>query len=144
MPRIVALAAACFFATSLIGPAFGAQSERKVTRQYTMANGMVIYDSAHVTWSLGTAWEVFRPRSGERFVSFSVSDDSDQSVYLHVHVDANGDGKKEHLDFCNETPKPITLGATRKIDVAVFLGTCPGGITPSVVTEGTITATFST
>lgn len=143
MRRIIAVAAACFFAASLISPASGAQSEREVTKEYTMADGMVILDSTHAAWTLGTAWKVFRPNAGERFVSFTASDDTDQSVYVHVHVDANGDGKNEHLDFCTETPEPIRLGATRKIDVAVFLGTCPGDTTPSVVTQGTITATFT-
>ena len=142
MRRMIPFVLAGLIATSLATPASGEASKREVTKEYTMANGMVIYDSSSATWSLGTAWKIFRPRPVERFVSFSVSDDAGQSVFLHVHVDANGDGKKEHLDFCDRTPKPIRLGATKKIEVAVFLGTCNDG-TPSVVTQGTVTATFS-
>lgn len=142
MRKIVAIAAACLFVASLIGPASGAPSDRKVTKQYTMANGMVVFDSAEAQWSVGTAWKIFRPEAGERFVSVSVSDEADQPVYGHIHLKPEADGKTKDVDFCNETTKPIRLGAAKKIDVAIFLGTCSDG-TPSVVTEGTITATFS-
>lgn len=142
MRKVLAAATVALLATSLFAPASSATTTREVTKEYTMANGMVIYESAHATWSLGTAWKVFRPKDGERFVSFSISDNTDQPVLGHIHIKPNRDGETKHIDFCNETLKPIRLGATKKIDVAVFMGTCPDG-TPSVVTHGTITATFS-
>lgn len=142
MRKLFAAVTLALLATSLFAPASSATSKRNVTKEYTMANGMVIYDSTHASWSLGTAWKVFRPKQGERFVSFAISDNSDQPVLGHIHIKPNRGGETKHIDFCNETPKPIRLGATKKIDVAVFTGTCPDG-TPSVVTQGTITATFS-
>lgn len=126
---------------SLVAPATGGPN-RKVTKEYTMANGMVIYESASATWSLGTAWKTFRPEPGERFVSLSISEDTGQSVLGHIHIDADGDGEVEHLDFCTETPEPVELGTAKKLKLAVFMGTCPDAM-PSVVTQGTITATFS-
>ncbi|MGH2756739.1 MAG: hypothetical protein ACRDI3_03015 [Actinomycetota bacterium] len=143
MRRIVVALTAALLVASLLGPtSAAAASNRTVTKPYTMAHGMVIYGATHATWSIGTAWKIFIPKPGERFVSFSVSDDTDQPVFGHIHIDANGNGRKEHIDFCSETSKPIRLGATEKIEVAVFLGTCPDG-TPSLVTQGTVTATFS-
>ncbi len=142
MPKITAVLVALLLTTSLAAAAAGADSNRKVTRQYTMAHGMVVHDSSSTTWSVGAAWTEFRPQSGERFISLAISDAADRNVYGHVHLDADGNGKVEHLDFCDETRKPIQLGTAKKVEVAVFLGTCPDG-TSSVVTQGTITATFS-
>lgn len=129
-------------AISLVSPASGGPNDRTVTKEYTMANGMVIYESTSATWSVGTAWKVFRPKPGERFVSISISDDLGRPVFGHTHFHQDGDGEVDEVDFCNETPKPIRLGAAKKLEVAVFLGTCPDG-TPSLVTQGTVTATFS-
>lgn len=143
MGKLTPTLVACVLAVVLGAPASGAPSDRKVTKEYTMANGMVIYESTHATWDIGTAWKTFRPQPGEQFVSFSVSDDTGQPVYGHIHLDDAG-GKRidREIDFCNETQKPIRVDSTRRIEVAVFLGTCPNA-TPSVVTQGTITATFT-
>lgn len=140
MRRIAGALTAGLLSISLSAPTSGAApSDRKVTEAYTMANGMVVYNSAYAEWSIGTQYKVFRPQPGERFVSFSVSDDAGQPVTGHIHI--RRDGQLDHIDFCNET-RPIKLGAATRVEVGVHLGTCSNG-TPSVVTQGTITATFS-
>lgn len=45
-------------------------------------------------------------------------------------------------EFCSATDAPIELGAAKVIEVRVVMGTCSDN-QPSIVTSGTITATFS-
>lgn len=143
MRKLLASVTIALLATSLLAPASGAPSKRKVTREYTLANGMVVFNSAEAHWTVGTAYQVFRPRAGERFVSFSITDDSGLPARGHIHIDANRDGELDPIDdFCDETPEPIKLGKAKKIEVGVIFGTCPDD-TPAVVTQGTVTATFS-
>lgn len=134
--------AATLVATSLATPSVGAAGNRTETEDYTMSNGMVVFDSTEAHWTIGTAYQVFRARPGERLVSFSIADDTGQAVRGHIHMDMDNDGKLDHAkDFCSETPKPLEVRAGQKIEVGVLLGQCPDG-SPSIVTEGTITATF--
>jgi hypothetical protein len=144
MRKIVVVLVVGLVALSGFAPANGA-ANRTVNKPYTMANGVVVYGSIYAGWTLGTPYKVFRPEAGDRFVSFTIADEAGQPSRGHIHMDANGDGKLEHLDFCTETPKPLRVGHAKKIEVAVLLGTCADEAdpTPSVVTQGTITATFS-
>jgi hypothetical protein len=144
MRKIVVILSVGLISLSGLASASGAAS-RTVDKPYTMANGFVVYGSIYAGWTLGTPYKVFRPKAGDRFVSFSIVDEAGQASRGHIHMDANGDGKLEHLDFCTKTPKPLRVGQAQKIEVAVLLGTCADETdpTPSVVTQGTITATFS-
>lgn len=61
----------------------------------------------------------------------------------HVHIDLDADGKLDRqVDFCGATSKPITVRSGSIIEVGTIFGTCEDG-SPSIVTEGTITATFT-
>ncbi|MDP9067923.1 MAG: hypothetical protein M3N53_06205 [Actinomycetota bacterium] len=140
MRKIIPTLIAALLSVSLAPTSGAAASDREVTKAYTMANGTVVYNSASAEWSIGTQYKVFRPQPGERFVSISVSDDAGQPVSGHVHI--RREGKLDHVDFCNETQTPIELGAAKKVEIGVHLGTCSDA-TPSLVTQGTITATFS-
>ncbi|MBW3595032.1 MAG: hypothetical protein KY391_05585 [Actinobacteria bacterium] len=143
MRKIVAIPVICLFAASAVAPASGAQSTRKVTTEYTMANGMVAFNSASAHWTIGTAYHAFRPRAGERFVTFSISDDSGFPARGQIHIDADADGNLDRVeDFCGETRKPIKVGTAKEIELGVIFGTCPDN-SPAIVTQGTVTATFS-
>lgn len=146
MRRIVGLVLAGLLAASLATPAAAGRSGRTVTKDYTMADGAIVSHGgggAEAHWYLGANREIFRIRPAERFVSFSISDNAGQPVRGHIHIDTDGDGRLEELDdFCEETPKPIAVGVAREVEVAVIFGPCHGGDL-SIVTQGTITATFS-
>lgn len=143
MRKALLVVAATVIAAALTAPSVGAAGNRTQTRSYTMSNGAVVFDSTEAHWTIGTAYKVFRAQPGERFVSFSIIDDTGQAVRGHIHMDMDNDGKLDHAkDFCGETPKPLRVREGRRIEVGVLLGQCPDG-SPSIVTEGTITATFS-
>ncbi len=124
-------------------PASLASADREVTRDYSMSSGMVT-DGAEAHWYLGTEYQVFRAQPGEKHVSLTITDSTGQPARGHIHMDMNGDGKLDHVeDFCTTTADPIAIRPGRKIEVGVVMGTCPDGTTPSIATQGTITATFS-
>lgn len=89
------------------------------------------------TWQLGNNWTTFKVRSGERKVSFSISDASGRPVLGHVHVN-----REDKRDFCGSTNKPIRVSPGDEIYVGAMLGVCGNGET-SGATTGTITATFT-
>jgi hypothetical protein len=58
-------------------------------------------------------------------------------------MDSDGDGELDKIeDFCAETPKPIAVGEAKKIELGVIFGSCPDD-SPALVTQGTVTATFT-
>ena len=143
MRKLVTVLIACFLLTALLAPASGAPAGRQVSREYTMSHGVIAFNTAQAHWTLGAAYEVFRPNPGERFVALSITDDSGMPARGHVHMDADGDGKLDKIeDFCAETPQPIAVGEAKKIEVGVIFGSCPDD-SPAIVTQGTVTATFT-
>ena len=145
MKTMVALVAAiCLVAAA---PAAGAAKSRKVTEEYSMASGAFISHGGspggEAHWTLGSEYAQFRAAARERAVSLSVEDASGGAVRAHVHIDQDGDGKLDkQLDFCGSTTDPIAVKPGAVIEVGTIVGTCDD-TTPSIVTEGTITATFS-
>jgi len=136
---VIAGAIGCLLALTATSSA--ATSNREAERAYSMSNGMVTGNSS-AYWTIGSDFKRFKAQRGERSVVFSATDAVGTDVRIHLHTDKDGDGDMEDAgDFCSET-KPIPVRPGQRIEVAVLLGECPGG-NPSVVTEGTITATFS-
>ena len=115
---------------------------RQQERSYTMSNGMVA-SGTDVYWSVGTEYQPFFPKAGERSVVFTVADAASPNAMGHVHY-VNGHGKVTEAggDFCGES-KPFPVKPGKHFEVAVLIGECPSGGDYSVPTEGTITATFT-
>ena len=135
---IALTAVASLLAMTATGSA--ASSTRTEEKEYTMSSGMIAGGS-EAYWSIGTEYQAFRPRYGEKSVVFSATDAASPNVTIHVHY-VSGHGKvKEGGSFCNKT-KPLPVKFSHHFEVAVLIGECPGGDV-SVATEGTITATFS-
>ena len=125
---------------ALTGNGAARSSARTQEKQYTMSHGMIAGNS-EAYWSIGTAYQSFYPRPGERAVVFKATDEVGPNVTVHVHY-VTGHGKViEGGSYCNET-KPLEVKRGQHFEVAVLLGECPGGDV-SIATEGTITATFS-
>ena len=140
MKKALLLLTAGLAAAALVAPA-GAATARRVTHDYTMANGAFVgHGEAH--WTLGAEYAVFEAKPGERELSLEIEDASGSPVRGHVHV-YYGAGEKidKTLDFCGATPEPIALQPDTRIEVGTIMGLCDAS-TPSIVTEGTITATF--
>ena len=134
---IATLVAAAF------APAHAGRRTRQATSDYTMAEGMVTFDSqAH--WTVGTEPHVFTAKRAERAVTFSIADSIGRPVRGHAVLDTDGDGQVDHraAAFCGETTQPIAVRPGQRVQVRVLMGTCEDG-TPSIVTQGTITATFT-
>ncbi len=145
MKTITAIAAAAFLV--LAGPASGADRARQVSEDYSMASGAVVshgeVSAGEVHWSAGSHYATFRAQRGERSVTLSVEDQTGGAVMAHVHVDRDGDGElDEQVDFCGETSKPIAVSKVSVVEVGAIFGMCDDS-SPSIVTEGTITATFT-
>lgn len=125
----------------IAAPAHAAPSDREVTKPYSMPNGMVV-GTLQVYSTLTTEYLVFKARAGERSVTFSIADATGADVRGHVHLDFDGDGQMDDgEDFCSESD-PIQVRPGQRVMVGVMLGHCRGG-EPSLVTQGTVTATFS-
>ena len=145
MKTITAIAAVALLA--LVTPASGAHSERQVTEEYSMASGAVVshgeVTGGEVHWSAGSQYAVLRAERGEKFVTLTVEDQTGGPVLAHVHVDRNDDGElDEQVDFCGETAEPIAVSKASVVEVGAIFGMCDDS-SPSIVTEGTITATFT-
>lgn len=106
-----------------------------------MAQGMIVA-SGYAHWELGTEVHLFKSRRGENEVTFSIGDSSGQPVRGHVYMDIDGDDQMDTVKFCSETEEPIRIRQPQTIQVRVILGLCEDN-TPSVVSTGTITASFS-
>jgi hypothetical protein len=140
MKRLMVVATVALLASA--APAAGAGKAREVTHDYRMSNGAFV-DHGEAHWTLGAAYAPFRAVGGERFVSLAIEDAAGQPVRGHVHIDQDNDGKlDDQLDFCGSTAKPIALERGARIEVGTIVGLCDDS-SPSIVTEGTITATFT-
>lgn len=131
---------------ALAVPASGAGKGRETTGTYSMASGAVVshgeVSDTEVHWTAGSHYLRFRAERGERFVSLAAEDSSGQPVAGHVHVDRDNDGKVDQVfDFCMKTATPIAVTAGSVVEVGAIFGSCDDSW--SVVTEGTITATFT-
>ena len=112
-----------------------------------MASGAVVshgqVEAGEVHWSAGSHYAKFRAERAEKFVTLAVEDTAGGAVMAHVHIDRDGDGEvDEQVDFCGETSKPIAVSKGSVVEVGAIFGMCDES-TPSIVTEGTITATFT-
>ena len=79
---------------------------------------------------------VFRPGSRSRSVSISVADKSGTTLVADAWQ-----GDRFMGEFCGSTSKPLTLHGTKPVAVVLYDGITTTG--PSVVTTGTVTATFA-
>jgi hypothetical protein len=82
----------------------------------------------------------------DRYVKITVTDASGQAVAGSISQgDTDGDGVSNiYGQFCGETPAALPLAAPGvPLRVTAYAGTCADGSTPSVMTTGTITLTFS-
>ena len=140
MNKLTATIATALIAVSMAAPAAARAESREVTQEYTMANGAFVgHGEAH--WTLGAEYAVFRPERGERQVSITADDAVGEAVRVHVHVYRHGKLDAQ-LDFCGSTDEPIKIQPGSFIEVGTIMGVCDNN-TPSIVTEGMITATFS-
>lgn len=140
MKKLIALSTVALLAAA--APASGAGKAREVTEEYTMSSGAFVgHGEAH--WTLGADYVRFVAERGERWVTLEVDDSTDQPVRGHVHIDVDGDGKLDRqLDFCGTTATPIAVKPGTVIEVGTIVGLCDD-MSPSIVTEGTITARFT-
>ena len=131
---------------ALAVPASGAGEGREASGTYSMGSGAVVshgeVSDTEVHWTAGSHYVRFRAERGERFVSLAAEDSSGQPVAGHVHIDRDNDGKIDQVfDFCVKTAKPIAVTAGSVVEVGAIFGSCDDSW--SIVTEGTITATFA-
>jgi hypothetical protein len=128
-------------------PAAGAGKSREATEAYSMASGAVVshgeVSGGEVHWTAGSHYALFRAERGEKLVTLAVEDQAGGPVLAHVHVDRDGDGElDDEVDFCGKTSEPIAVSKATVVEVGALFGMCDES-TPSIVTEGTITATFT-
>jgi hypothetical protein len=129
MKTITAIAAVALLA--LAAPASGAGSERQVTEEYQLGSGAFV-GHGEVHWTIGSRYVKFRALDDERLVTLAAEDSTGQPVRAHVHIDRDGDGKLDkQVDFCGSTARPLAVQSGSIIEVG------------TIVTEGTITATFT-
>lgn len=132
---------------SLLMPAAGAApiGPRSVEEAYDSFSGVVL-PNAEAHQSLVMDGVVFfKPLPGERHVSLAITDAAGGEIFAGVFLDRNGDGyyRGNRVEFCGSTTAPLLLPRkTAQIAVELYQGTCPAG-TPSVVTNGTVTARFT-
>ena len=145
MKKISIALFAALFATGLMAPASGAADGREVSKDYSMASGGFVGHGefgSEIHWTLGAQYQNFEARRGERSVTLAVEDSFGETVLAHVHVYRDGDKKvDQELDFCGAS-NPIAVRPGTVIEVGTIMGFCDDD-SPSIVTEGTITATFS-
>lgn len=126
------------------------KTTRVVEIEYVASGGFKVLDT-----ELGTLCPInfYRPQEvciaapvepGERYVSVNITDLSGQKVAGELSQDINGDPFKQFGEFCGESRRPAKLPFPHVAYVQLwyYQGTCSDG-TPSVMTAGTITFTFS-
>ena len=84
------------------------------------------------------------PTIKEKYVQVQMEDATGMSIAGYVSQgDTDGDGIGNlYGDFCGGHPEPIKMLASAPLRVSFYNGACDDG-TPSIVTQGTITVTFS-
>lgn len=112
----------------------GRLSERSASAQYA-AGGLADGPDGDVGIMIqGAVGGVVLPGGPERFVSITILDRTGQPVLAQL---AQG---KNSLRFCGETPSHVRVTPYEDLKVFLFNGTCGSG--NSVVTTGTVSATF--
>lgn len=129
---------------SLAAIAASAQAEgsrRSEVKPYDFGAG-IHHDQTSTTWTLAVpTWATFETQPGDRMVRIVLEDLTGATSLVHVHVDRDNDGKLEvERNFCSSEVELKVTGDTT-IEVFPLTGTCEDG-TPSLVTQGKITATF--
>jgi hypothetical protein len=81
----------------------------------------------------------FTPKRGDRFVSVEIDDQVGELAYFWI-----GQREEDLREYCGPMNEPLRIQPG--LDIMVFLieGTCRGSTSPSVVTQGTVSATFLT
>jgi hypothetical protein len=137
MRKVATILAAGLVAASLLSPANAADTRRTVTETYSITSGFLT-GSTQGSIQIGTNWALFTPRAGETHISLSIEDASGRPVLGKVFFV----GSDRDTEFCSATDRPLRVRAGDDIYVGAYIGTCADG-TVSVVTTGTITATFT-
>ncbi len=132
--KLVTLAVACTLALVVVAPATaGPPAGRSLSYDYQGGDGFALEGGAFYI-SDGDMF-LARPRTGERFITVEVADQTGRPVLAAAHQGEIELGPR----FCG-TSERLEL-ATRK-PVHVHLYTGPGCDGVSVPTEGTVTITF--
>jgi hypothetical protein len=95
-----------------------------------------------------TSCAVFAPEPGEKFIKIEVVDASGTTIAGSINQgDLDGDGIGDlYGEFCGAHAEPIELlNAEATFELSMYSGACYGTATPSpsVMTQGTVTITFS-
>ena len=141
MRKVATILAAGLVAASLLSPANAADTRRTVTETYSIMSGFISGNSQG-SFQIGTNWAIFTPRAGETHISLSIEDATGGPVVGRVFFFNAGRWSDREAEFCSATDRPLRVRPGDDVYVGAYLGTCSDG-TLSLVTTGTITATFS-
>lgn len=134
MRRIVITVLAVLLTSSLATSSVAAVGGRTETRPYSIGRAQIHWNSQGGSF-IGTQPETFTPEDDERRVTISLS--SDTGLPVRGRVEING----HVVEFCSETTRPIRVLPGQELAISAIFGLCDGSF--SLVTEGTITVTFS-
>ena len=132
--RLTVGAAAAVLVAAMMAPAIaGGQGSSRVEKVEYTANAD---DGITIFTDLGVDFTTIQLPSGpEKFMSLSIEDATGAAVAVEV-LQRNRIG-----NFCGSTETPIPIRPGVPVTLRLYAGRCPDG-TPSVVTTGTLTATF--
>lgn len=134
LKKVLLLAGASVLIAALTTPATaGARDSRVETIEYAARNDDIprpIYSD------LGAGFaDITLPAGPERFLSIAIEDSSGGAVAVEV-LQGN-----RVANICGKTESPLPIRPNMPVTLNLYSGRCPDG-TPSVVTTGTLTATF--
>lgn len=135
MKRLAAVLSIAMLSASFVVPGHAAGPHRTQQFTYRAPSGFVIPGVSTATIQLNNNWATFDVLKGERSVTFSIEDASGRPALGHFS------GTRFDGSFCRSTDQPLKVRPGDTIYVGAMLGPCDDGL--SVVTTGTITATFS-
>jgi hypothetical protein len=141
--RFSVVAAALLTVATFGAPGSATPAERTVTESYSMTSGFISW-SSEGSIQMGTNWTTFIPRPGERTVSLSIDDAAEGPVVGRVFFwnTQRQNWAARDAKFCSATGRPLRVRPHEHVYVGAYIGQCDSGEI-SVVTTGTITATFS-
>ncbi|MDQ3952572.1 MAG: hypothetical protein M3279_06385 [Actinomycetota bacterium] len=139
MRRLPAAAALAALATAVIATSVGAAPEpRAQTLEYVGGGATTGPERAVVLRAGDNVGAVVFRGGPERFVSIEIADRHGLQVTGIVRQ-----GEEAGTHVCGATEKPIRVKPYEKVTVFLMNGAC-GASGASVVTSGTVTATFTT
>lgn len=137
LPAVIAASAAAL--TLVAGPAPARPAGARVHSLEYTGGGLIVGSTRSTAVRVGDAIGAVEFRGGpERFVSIEIADAHGQPV-TGVVVQPDGD---EETHVCGATEKPVKVRPYENVTVFLMNGTC-GDSGASVVTTGTVTATFT-